>query len=74
MQPANKTTISVHPSSLHPKFTNIGYGNPRYNSLIVCSDDSVIIPCGSTLRKVDLINNQILFNKQIGISQIFQIL
>lgn len=40
----------------------------------MCDDDTVIIPCGSTLRKVDIEKNEVLINTQIGHSQIFQIL
>lgn len=74
MQPANKTIVQVHQPKLKPSFTNIGYGNPRYNSMVVCPDDSVIISCGASLRRVDLLKNEVLFNKQVGYSQIFQIM
>jgi hypothetical protein len=57
MQPSSKTIITVHKPTLHPKFTNIGFGNPRYNSMLVCNDDTVLIPCGTSLRKVDLVKN-----------------
>lgn len=70
----NKTTIQVQPPLILPKFTNIGYGNSRYNSMLVTSDSNVLITCGATLRKVDLKNNEILLNKQIGQSQIFNII
>ena len=66
--------IQVHPPKLKPTFTNIGYGNPRYNSMVVYDPNSVLISCGSTLRRVNLKNNEVLFSKQIGSSQIFQII
>lgn len=42
--------------------------------MVVCPDDSVLISCGATMRRVDLVKNQVLYNKQIGWSQIFQIM
>lgn len=57
MQPSTKTIITVHKPILIPKFTNIGFGNPRYNSMVVCNDDSVLIPCGTSLRRVNLTTN-----------------
>jgi hypothetical protein len=42
--------------------------------MVVLPDDTVIIPCGVSLRKVDLINNEVLYNKSMGSSQIFDIL
>lgn len=57
MQPQNKTIIKVHPPRIQPKFINIGYGNPRYNSMIVTDDDCVIVPCGSSVRKVDIVKD-----------------
>jgi hypothetical protein len=74
MQHPNKTFITIHESPLKPKFTTIGYGNPRYNSMVVLPDDTVIIPCGVTLRKVNLIENEVLYNKTIASSQIFDII
>lgn len=74
MQNHTTHTIKIHQPKLKPKFTNIGYGNPRYNSMVVYDDFSVLVSCGSTLRRVDVKNNDILFNKQIGQSQIFQII
>ena len=46
-------TIEVHQPKLKPKFTNIGYGNPRYNSMVVYGN-SVLVSCGSTLRRVNV--------------------
>jgi hypothetical protein len=57
--------IKVHPPKISPKITSIGYGNPRYNSMVVY-DDNVIVSCGSSLRLVDLRNDKILYNAQIG--------
>lgn len=73
-EPSNRTIVKVQPPKLHPKFTNIGFGNPRYNSMLICADGHVLVTCGCTLRKVDLRNNEILLNKQIGQSQIFNII
>ena len=70
----NSNKIQIAPPKLHPHFTNIGYGNPRYNSMVVCPDGSVLISCGPTLRRVDLKNDATLMSKQIGYSQIFQII
>lgn len=42
--------------------------------MLICEDGHVLVTCGSTLRKVDLRNNEILLNKQIGQSQIFNII
>ena len=72
--PTNRTKINIHPPTLKLKFTNIGYGNPRYNSMLICEDNHPLVTCGPTLRKVDLRNNEILLNKQIGTSQIFNII
>lgn len=60
--------------TLHPEFVNIGYGNPRYNSMVVCEDGNALVTCGPSLRKVDLRNDNIIWNKQIGQSQIFNII
>lgn len=74
MQPANKTTVRVHEPLLKPKFTNIGYGNPRYNSMVICPDENLLLPCGSSLRTFDIVHNKIILDKQVGHSQIFQLL
>lgn len=65
--------IPVRPPLIRPKITNIGYGNPRYNSLLPYKNSSMLIPCGSSLRQVNLKNDEILMSKQIGHSQIFQL-
>lgn len=30
--------------------------------MIITNDDTVIIPCGTSLRNVDVVNNIVLFN------------
>ena len=56
-QQTRPKSIFTFPPTLKPKFTNIGYGNPRYNSMLISHDGHPLITCGSTLRKVDLRNN-----------------
>ena len=41
--------------------------------MVVCPDASAVFSCGPTLRRVDLKNNAVMYSKQIGNSQIFQI-
>lgn len=41
--------------------------------MVAYKHDSVIIPCGSSIRVVNLKNDEIQYTKQIGQSQIFQI-
>ena len=74
MQNYTTNKIKVHPPLIHPKLTNIGHGNPRYNSMLVCEDSNVLIPCGSALKKVDIKNGVVVASRQIGCSQIFQII
>ena len=68
----SKHKISVHPPKVKPKITNIGYGNPRYNSMLEYKGN-LLVPCGASLRLVDIKNDEILFSRQVGNSQIFQI-
>lgn len=65
--------IPIRPPVLTPLITNIGYGNPRYNSMLAYKNSTILVPCGSSLRQVDLKNDEILMTKQIGHSQIFQL-
>jgi hypothetical protein len=65
--------ILVRPPLIKPKITNIGYGNPRYNSMLSYKNSTILVPCGSSLRQVNLKNDEILLSKQVGHSQIFQI-
>lgn len=74
MQNYTTNKIKVQPPLLHPKLTNIGYGNPRYNSMLVSDYANVLLPCGSALRKIDIKNGVVVASQQIGYSQIFQII
>lgn len=47
-----KHKIGVHPPKIHPKITSIGYGNPRYNSM-VSYKSGVLISSGSHLRWIN---------------------
>ena len=71
-KPFPRYKIEVRPPILKPNFINIGYGNPRYNSMLTYKEN-ILIPCGSSLRLVNLKNDEILMSKQIGHSQIFQL-
>lgn len=64
--------IGVHPPTLKPKNTSIGYGNPRYNSMLVYKS-GVLLSSGSHLRLANIKQNKIDFDRQIGCCQIFQI-
>jgi len=64
--------IGVHPPSLKLKSTSIGYGNPRYNSMLVYKT-GVLLSSGSHLRLANLKQNKIDFDRQVGWCQIFQI-
>jgi hypothetical protein len=64
--------IKVQRPLISPKITAIGYGNPRYNSMLSYKN-GVLVTVGSHLRWVDIENNAVLFDKQIGCSQIFQL-
>ena len=66
-------TISVHPPTISPVIKSIGYGNPRYNSMLVHKDHA-LLTVGSRLRQVDIKNDQILIDKQVGCCQIFQVM
>jgi hypothetical protein len=73
MEQERKTyKIGVHPPTLRPKSTSIGYGNPRYNSMIVYKS-GVLLSSGSHLRLANLKDNTIDFDRQIGCCQLFQI-
>ena len=63
----------MHPPKIQPKKTAVGYGNPRYNTMVVYKE-GVLISVGSHLRWVNLRLNKILFDQQIGCCQIFQIM
>ena len=65
--------ITVQRPLIHPTFTAIGYGNPRYNSLVPYKE-GVLVTVGTHLRWVDIQNNKVLYDKQIGCSQIFQLM
>lgn len=65
--------IEVHPPKIKPAFTTIGYGNPRYNSMVVYKH-GVLLTVGSRLRWVDIKNSQVLYDEQIGCCQIFQLM
>jgi hypothetical protein len=65
--------LKVERPTISPKITPIGYGNPRYNSML-CHKNGVLVTVGSHLRWVNLEKNQILYDQQIGNSQIFQLL
>ncbi len=45
--------ITVHPPKIQPKITTVGYGNPRYNTMLVYQE-GVLISVGSHLRLVNL--------------------
>ena len=45
--------IGVHPPTLKPKNTSIGYGNPRYNSMLVYKS-GVLLSSGSHLRLANI--------------------
>ena len=64
--------IGVHPPKLRPKISSIGYGNPRYNSMVVYKS-GVFLSSGCHLRLVDLVKGEVLWDRQIGWCQIFQI-
>ena len=42
--------------------------------MLVLPDSSALVTCGPTLRRVDIKNEAVLMSKQIGHSQIFQIM
>lgn len=65
--------IKVQHPTIKPKISTIGYGNPRYNSMVVYKE-GVLVSVGSHLRWVDIKNNKVLFDSQIGCCQIFQIM
>jgi hypothetical protein len=65
--------IKVQRPKINPKITAIGYGNPRYNSMLAYKN-GVLLTVGSHLRWVDVQNNAVLFDRQIGCSQIFQLM
>jgi hypothetical protein len=50
----------------------IGFGNPRYNSMVVYKT-GVLLSATTMLRWVDLKNEKVEFERQIGYSQIMQI-
>lgn len=62
--------IGVHPPKLHPKVTTVGFGNPRYNSIVIHKQGALICS-GCHLRLVDILHNKVLMDKQIGYCQIF---
>lgn len=72
-QEVQKHKIGVHPPKIHPKMTSVGYGNPRYNSIVPYSS-GVLICSGSHLRLLDFPKDQVLLDKQIGYCQIFEIM
>lgn len=65
--------IKVQPPKINPKITAIGFGNPRYNSMIPYKQGT-LLTVGSHLRWVDIQKNQVLWDQQIGCCQIFQIM
>jgi hypothetical protein len=65
--------IQVQRPIISPKITGIGYGNPRYNSMLAYKN-GVLVTVGSHLRWVDIETNAVLFDQQIGCSQIFQLM
>ena len=65
--------ITVHQPLIHPRITPIGYGNPRYISMLT-HGDGVLLPVGSTLRWVDIVHNKVLHQQQVGHCQIYQIM
>lgn len=65
-----KHKIGVHPPKIHPKITSIGYGNPRYNSM-VSYKSGILISSGSHLRWVNFAQDKVLMDRQIGYCQIF---
>ncbi len=65
--------ITVQRPKLNPKITPVGYGNPRYNSMVAYKN-GVLVTVGSHVRWVDIQNNKVLFDKQIGCSQIYQLM
>jgi hypothetical protein len=65
--------IQVQRPTINPKITGIGYGNPRYNSMLAYKH-GVLVTVGSHLRWVDIENDAVLFDQQIGCSQIFQLM
>lgn len=62
--------IKVQQPKLKPKVTTVGFGNPRYNSMVVYQQ-GVLICCGCHLRLVDLKHNKVIQDQQIGCCQIF---
>ena len=74
MQQDNPVThkIGIHPPKIQPKITSIGYGNPRYNSMVV-HKEGILLSAGSHLRLVNLRKGTIDYDRQIGCCQIFQI-
>jgi len=65
--------IKVHPPKISPKITVIGFGNPRYNSMIPYKQ-GVLLTVGAHLRWVNIQRNEVLMDKQIGCCQIFQVM
>lgn len=65
--------ITVHQPKINPKVTSIGYGNPRYNSMLAYKGGA-LLTVGSHLRWVDIKKRQVLRDLQIGSCQIFQVI
>jgi hypothetical protein len=65
-------TISIHPPKIKPKVTSIGYGNPRYNSMLVYKQ-SVLLTSGCHVRLMNLVENKVEYDLQVGCCQIFQL-
>ena len=68
----NRKKIGVHPPKIHPKVTSVGYGNPRYNSMVLYKE-GVLICSGTHFRYVNIAENKVILDQQIGCSMIFEI-